>query len=113
MSYEYLEIISWVGLVRKWKVIVDAGNGAACGFSELVYRNAGCVVTSVNSIPDGRFPGRGSEPKRESLGLLSQMVRETGAEAGIVFECGFDRLGFVYELGNCPLQDGALGHFCF
>src|SRR5207245_11737909 len=109
--YEYLEMISRVGLSRKWKVILDPGNGAACGFSELVYRNAGCVVTSVNSIPDGRFPGRGSEPKRESLGLLSQMVRETGSNGGIAFDGDWERMGVVDEKGKCPLQDRALAYF--
>src|SRR3989441_6351488 len=109
--YEYLEMISRVGLARKWKVILDPGNGAACGFSVMVYRDAGCLVTSVNSVPDGRFPGRGSEPKRESLGLLSQMVRETGAEAGIAFDCGSYRMVVFYERGNCPLQDRAVGYF--
>jgi len=109
--YEYLEMISRVGLSRKWKVILDPGNGAACGFSELVYRNAGCLVTSVNSIPDGRFPGRGSEPKRESLGLLSQMVRETGSNGGIAFDGDSDRMVIVDEKGNCPLQDRALAYF--
>ena len=79
--YEYQEMISQIILRRKWKVVLDPGNGAACGFSETVYRNAGCSVTSVNSMPDGRFPGRGSEPTREGLGLLSQMVRETGSDA--------------------------------
>src|SRR5437879_8914524 len=104
-------MISRVGLSRKWKVILDPGNGAACGFSEMVYRNAGCVVTSVNSIPDGRFPGRGSEPKRESLGLLSQMVRETGSNGGIAFDGDSDRMVIVDEKGNCPLQDRALAYF--
>src|SRR5437879_5057899 len=104
-------MISRVGLSRGWKVVLDPGNGAACGFSELVYRNAGCLVTSVNSVPDGRFPGRGSEPKRESLGLLSQMVRETGAEAGIAFDGDSDRMVIVDEKGNCPLQDRALAYF--
>jgi phosphoglucosamine mutase len=109
--YEYEEMISRVGLSRKWRVVLDPGNGAACGFSETIYRNAGCTVTSVNSIPDGRFPGRGSEPTRESLGLLSQMVRETGAEAGIAFDGDSDRMVIVDEKGNCPLQDRALAYF--
>src|SRR2546422_11753738 len=97
-------MISRVGLSRKWKVILDPGNGAACGFSELVYRDAGCVVTSVNSIPDGRFTGRGSEPKRESLGLLAQMVRETGLDGGITFDGDLDRMVIVVEKVDCPLQ---------
>jgi len=26
------------GLSRKWRVVLDPGNGAACGFSETIYR---------------------------------------------------------------------------
>ncbi len=109
--YEYLEMISRIALNRKWRVVLDPGNGAACGFSEMVYRNAGSSVTSVNSIADGRFPGRGSEPTRERLGLLSQMVGETGSDAGIAFDGDADRMVIVDEKGNCPLQDRALAYF--
>jgi len=109
--YEYQEMVSRVGLSRRWRVVLDPGNGAACGFSEMVYRNGGCMVTSVNSIPDGRFPGRGSEPTREGLGLLAQMVKETGSDAGIAFDGDADRMVIVDEKGNCPLQDRALAYF--
>lgn len=108
---EYLEMISGIGLTKKWRIVLDPGNGASCAISSELYNDAGCIVTSVNSIPDGNFPGRPSEPTRENLGLLSEVVRQTHADAGIAFDGDGDRMVLVDETGDCPLQDRALAYY--
>ncbi len=108
---EYSRMISRIALSEDWKIILDPGNGASCGISSKLYTEAGCTVTSVNSIPDGTFPGRPSEPAPENLRLLCQMVRETQADAGIAFDGDADRMVIVDENGDCPLQDRALAYY--
>jgi len=48
-----------------------------------VLSELGCDVVTLNGQRDGRFPGRPSEPTRETLGDLSALVEATDASVGI------------------------------
>jgi len=96
----YVEMVcKAVHLEKKWQIIVDAGCGAAHSLAPQLLRLLGCKVTSVNSQPDGFFPGRTPEPSPEALKPLSLLVRASGADLGIAYDGDADRVSFVDEHG--------------
>jgi phosphoglucosamine mutase len=44
------------------KVVVDCANGPASNITPIVLQRMGCKVVTLNSNPDGHFPGRPPEP---------------------------------------------------
>src|SRR5260370_5189266 len=65
----------------------------------------------MNSLPDGTFPSRGSEPTRDSEAALCKLGAAAGADAGLAFDGDGDRVYIIDEKGNCPLQDRVLGSY--
>ncbi|HEV2118786.1 MAG TPA: hypothetical protein VGS11_01570 [Candidatus Bathyarchaeia archaeon] len=108
---EYKELLLQVAFKKKWKVVLDLGNGAASNLAHAIYRQILDKVTGINSFPDGGFPGRGSEPTRKSVATLGTMVVETHFDAGIAFDGDADRMYVVDENGVCPLQDRILASY--
>lgn len=108
---EYKAQLSQISLRKPKRLVLDPGNGATCSLAPEIYREAVGRVTTINGYPDGAFPGRGSEPTRESLGSLCRTVAETRADAGIAFDGDGDRFYIVDEHGTCPLQDRILGSY--
>jgi phosphomannomutase len=108
---EYKELLSSVVFKKKWKIVLDLGNGAASKLAPAIYRETLDKVTSINSYPDGGFPGRGSEPTTKSVATLGSMVVETQFDAGIAFDGDADRMYIVDEKGVCPLQDRILASY--
>ncbi|MBD3407828.1 MAG: phosphoglucosamine mutase [Candidatus Lokiarchaeota archaeon] len=85
---------------KKYKVIVDPGNGAACVLTPYLMQELGCKVVTVNGQLDGHFPGRKSEPEKESLTDLIRLIENTGADLGIAHDGDSDRVVFVTETGE-------------
>ena len=107
----YTKRLSSIQFKKKWRVVLDAGNGGTGILAPEIYRATVGNVTAINSYPDGNFPGRGSEPTRESIATLSKIVGEMKADIGIAFDGDGDRLYVVDEKGSCPLQDRILGSY--
>lgn len=110
-TQEYEDRLSELSFNHQWKVILDPGNGATCLLASRVYMNVLSHVTVINSVPDGAFPARGSEPTQETMKMLGRAVLETGADAGIGFDGDGDRMFMIDEKGVCPLQDRVLGFY--
>ena len=53
------------------KVLVDTANGAACNYTPHILRDFGFKVTTMNSNPDGHFPGRPAEPAGPGVGVTA------------------------------------------
>lgn len=91
-------------------VVVDLGNGAgqvcARALDEL-----GCHVHTVNGQPDGRFPGRPSEPTAANCSALREMVPAIGADLGIAHDGDADRMLAVDATGRWIGGDTILGVF--
>ncbi|MDA4133951.1 MAG: phosphoglucosamine mutase [Thaumarchaeota archaeon] len=85
---------------RKFSVVVDPGNGAQCLAAPYLLDMLGCKVTTINSIIDGRFPGRGPEPTPDTLGDLGSAVRAVGADLGVAYDGDGDRAIFCDENGT-------------
>ncbi len=93
------------------RVVVDCGCGAASVITPYVLREMGCAVITLNSHPDGHFPGREPEPVEENLSLLKSTVRSAGADLGIAHDGDADRMMAVDNKGRFVSGDKMLAFF--
>ncbi|MFC1507222.1 phosphoglucosamine mutase [Thermoproteota archaeon] len=108
----YVEMVKEsLTLKREWSIVVDPGCGAAYSLGPSLFRELGCRVLTINAQPDGFFPGRPPEPTLESLHLLSKMVRETGANAGVAYDGDADRMALVDENGRFVSMDQLIASY--
>ena len=91
-------------------VAVDLGNGAG-GVTVDALQALGCEVETLNAQPDGRFPGRPSEPTAENCGSLRTLVKTTDADLGIAHDGDADRLRAVTGAGEFLSGDVLLALF--
>jgi phosphomannomutase / phosphoglucomutase len=92
-------------LEKKFKVVLDLGNGAQAVTASKLCRELGCVVKEINEKIDGSFPGRGSEPTPDNLSELSDTVKKTQSDFGIAFDGDGDRSLFCDNNGNILTGD--------
>ena len=102
------DLVNMVNIKPGLKVVVDCASGAGSEISPLVFRKAGCEVTTLNSQPDGFFPGRNPEPNAENLQTLMKTVVAIGADLGIAHDGDADRMITVDEQGNISPFDSLL-----
>jgi len=93
---------------RKFRVVVDPGNGAGALVTPYLLRSLGCSVLSLNAQPDGSFPGRLPEPAQEHLGDLMRTVGESKADLGVAHDGDADRAIFVDDTGAFVTGDRSL-----
>jgi len=84
---------------RKFKVIMDLGNGVQALVAPLLLRRLGCEVVTINGDLDGAFPARGSEPTVSNLDPLCEIVRDLDADFGVAYDGDGDRSIFCDEKG--------------
>ena len=102
------DLVDAVYIKKGLKVVIDCASGAGSEISPLVFRKAGCEVTTLNSQPDGFFPGRNPEPNEENLQTLMKTVVAVGADLGIAHDGDADRMITVDEKGNVSPFDSLL-----
>ena len=106
---EYIDdLVNMVDIKEGLKVVIDCASGAGSEISPLVFRKAGCEVTTLNSQPDGFFPGRNPEPNADNLQNLMKTVVAIGADLGIAHDGDADRMITVDENGNISPFDSLL-----
>ncbi len=103
-------LIEAVDLEEPPRVVVDLGNGAGT-LTPRVLADLGCRVYTLNGQPDGAFPGRPSEPNRETLEGLATFVGETDADLGLAHDGDADRLVAVDDTGQFVPKDALLAIF--
>ena len=92
---------------RKFKVVVDCGNGAAAVTAPIFLKELGCQVIRLNCEVTGFF-NRSPEPVVESLGELFALVRKKKAAVGFAQDADADRLAIVSDDGKCLGEDYTL-----
>ena len=102
------DLVDSVDIREGLKVVIDCASGAGSEISPLVFRKAGCEVTTLNSQPDGFFPGRNPEPNAENLQNLMKTVVAVGADLGIAHDGDADRMITIDEKGNISPFDSLL-----
>ena len=91
-----------VELIRKsnFKVVVDAVNSSGGIYIPSLLHALGVKeVIELYCEPTGHFP-HNPEPLPENLTAISEKIKETGADLGIVVDPDVDRLAFVNEDGT-------------
>ena len=84
---------------RKFKVVVDAVNSIGGEVIPALLRELGCEVKEINCNPDGNF-AHNPEPLPENLTEISEVIRQEGADLGVVVDPDVDRLALVNEDGT-------------
>ena len=84
---------------RKFKVVIDAVNGAGSEALPLLFEHLGCEVISIHCEGNGEFK-RGPEPLPENLGDLRKTVIKNEAHVGFAVDPDADRLAVVNEKGQ-------------
>jgi phosphoglucosamine mutase len=82
------------------KVVVDCACGAGSELSPIALQKAGMNVITLNSQPDGFFPGRNPEPNSDNLQELMKTVKAIGADVGLAHDGDADRMIAIDENGN-------------
>ncbi|MEW5747537.1 MAG: phosphoglucosamine mutase [Candidatus Thermoplasmatota archaeon] len=95
----------------KLKVVVDCANGPAFNVTPIVLQRMGCKVVTINSNPDGHFPGRMPEPTEENLGDLRNAVVSMKADMGIAHDGDADRMVAIDDRGQFLGGDQLLALF--
>jgi len=84
---------------RRFKVVMDAINGAGSVALPALLRKLGVTVVELNCKGDGDFV-REPEPIPQNLSQLGKMVRRHKADLGLVCDPDADRLALVDEQGR-------------
>ena len=84
-----------------FRIVVDAGNGAGGFYVDKVLKPLGADTEGSRFLePDGSFPNHIPNPEdKEAMASITEAVRETGADLGIIFDTDVDRAGAV--LSDC------------
>ena len=83
------------------RVIIDPGNGSSCEIAPLLLKRLGCNYVTLNSQPDGHFPGRLSEPSIENLKIVSNIIKNTpDIKLGFALDGDADRVIFIDAHGE-------------
>ena len=84
------------------KIVVDAGNGAGGFYVDKVLAPLGADTEGSQFLePDGNFPNHIPNPEdKKAMHAISQRVKETGADFGIIFDTDVDRAGAVDRQGE-------------
>lgn len=90
-----------IKLSKKFKIVIDSGNGSAGLFAPALFRDLGCEVVEIYSEPDASFPNHVPDPQeKQNLKELIERVKEEKADLGIGFDADADRVGFISEKGE-------------
>lgn len=86
---------------RRFHVVVDPGNGSASEIGPKLLSELGLDFITLNSQPDGTFPGRLSEPSSKNLEDLRLFIKHSAKiQMGIAFDGDADRVIFLDENGD-------------
>ena len=92
---------------KKFKVVIDAVNGAGSFILPMLCKGLGCDVITINCDGNGNF-NRVPEPLAENLGSLEQKVLEVGADVGFATDPDGDRLSVVSNKGQAIGEEYSL-----
>ncbi len=110
---DYLEfLLGYKGDYSGLKIAMDLSNGMA---SLYAYDIFGDVPDYIFGELDGRFPNHEPNPLvQKNVESLKNLVRETGADVGVIYDGDADRVMFVDENGRFISPDlmiAVLGHY--
>ncbi len=110
---DYLEfLLGYKGDYSGLKIAMDLSNGMASLYAHDIF---GDVPDYIFGELDGRFPNHEPNPLvQKNVESLKNLVRETGADVGVIYDGDADRVMFVDENGRFISPDlmiAVLGHY--
>ena len=84
---------------RKFKVVVDCINSTGAISIPPLLDALGCEYTLINETVNGQF-AHNPEPLPKHLTQISNEIKQSGADLGIVIDPDVDRLAFICEDGE-------------
>src|SRR3989344_3585268 len=103
----YMEdLLSRAKISKKFKILVNTGNGTAGMFAPEILKKAGCEVIEHFTNVDPAYPNY--TPNPDGVAMMEDTGRQTVAnkcDFGFAFDGDGDRLGLVDEIGNVIWQD--------
>jgi phosphomannomutase len=88
-------------VLHRLKVVVNAGNGGAGAFVDLLEQQLPFEFIKVHHEPDGQFPNGVPNPMLEANRLPTQAaIRRSGADVGLAWDGDFDRCFFFDHNGR-------------
>lgn len=96
-------ILSFIDVkkLKPFKVVVNAGNGAAGPIIDAMEKYLPFELVKVYNEPDGNFPNGVPNPLlQENREATAKVVRESGADAGVAWDGDFDRCFMFDEKGG-------------
>ncbi len=104
-------VLSRGGKSDGMRVLVDSANGAAYNYTPSLLNDLGFAVTSVNSHPDGHFPGRPAEPSPKNLKGTMKMTAGSDFTVALCHDGDGDRLAVIDEDGQFIDQNRVIALF--
>lgn len=100
------DLISRANITKKFKVLVNTGNGTAGLFYPELLRRAGCEIVEHYTEVDPSYPHYTANP--DGTAMMEDTGKQTvdkGCDFGFAFDGDGDRLGMVDEKGNTIWPD--------
>lgn len=100
------DLVSRVNIAKKFKVLVNTGNGTAGLFVPEILREAGVEVVEHFTEVDPSYPNY--TPNPDGTAMMDDTAKQTvdnGCDLGFAFDGDGDRLGLVDEKGNVIWPD--------
>jgi phosphomannomutase/phosphomannomutase/phosphoglucomutase len=101
LGYIDAAVLRKLGRSRRLKVVVNAGNGGAGAFVDLLEPHLPFEFIKVHHEPDGNFPNGVPNPMlEENRRSTVEAIRSSGADVGIAWDGDFDRCFFFDQDGR-------------
>lgn len=100
------DLLSKVKITKKFKVLVNTGNGTAAITAPEVLRQAGCEVIEHNTNIDPSYPNYTPNPEEKEM--IEDTAKQTvvnKCDVGFAFDGDGDRMGMVDEKGQIVHAD--------
>jgi len=111
----YIEdLLEFIGKPRAFwspRIVVDCANGAAYEITPLVVRRLGAIPVTVNCNPDGFFPVRLPEPRKDLLESLLPLYKSAEPVLVLAHDGDADRVAFLDPTIGFIRQDRVLAFF--
>lgn len=110
---DYLAFLKkYMGDLSGLKLAFDLSNGMSSLFAKQIFGDA---PEYIFDTMDGTFPNHEPNPLvHKNVVALEELVKKTGADAGVIYDGDADRVMFVEEKGNFVSPDlmiAVLGHY--
>jgi phosphomannomutase / phosphoglucomutase len=103
------QITSSIPVNKKYKIVIDCGNGIAGKIAPELFRRLGCEIIEMYCDVDGTFPNHDPDPSDlKNLEDLIQAVKDEKADMGFAFDGDGDRLYVISKDGELIFPDRIL-----